>query len=129
MLLFIRIGRHHTIGRRGLCSFVLFFFSSRRRHTRCSRDWSSDVCSSDLQGNWTVYNTANGLPSNWINCLLETVDENGHHLIWAGTEGGLACFQDGVWRTYNTTSGLANNLVRSLLEVKSRGDTLWIGTS
>src|SRR5256884_4599089 len=32
-------------------SFVvfLFFFSSRRRHTRCSRDWSSDVCSSDLR--------------------------------------------------------------------------------
>src|SRR2546429_9831566 len=28
------------------CCF--FFFSSRRRHTRCSRDWSSDVCSSDL---------------------------------------------------------------------------------
>src|SRR6266511_5667534 len=26
----------------------LFFFSSRRRHTRFSRDWSSDVCSSDL---------------------------------------------------------------------------------
>src|SRR5205809_1822171 len=25
-----------------------FFFSSRRRHTRCRRDWSSDVCSSDL---------------------------------------------------------------------------------
>src|SRR5687768_18011403 len=29
-------------------SFYFFFFSSRRRHTRCSRDWSSDVCSSDL---------------------------------------------------------------------------------
>src|SRR5690554_3010144 len=28
---------------------VLFFFSSRRRHTRCGRDWSSDVCSSDLR--------------------------------------------------------------------------------
>src|SRR5256884_9365229 len=27
---------------------MIFFFSSRRRHTRCSRDWSSDVCSSDL---------------------------------------------------------------------------------
>src|SRR3712207_9297804 len=27
---------------------VLFFFSSRRRHTRYWRDWSSDVCSSDL---------------------------------------------------------------------------------
>src|SRR5215470_8075645 len=28
--------------------FPSFFFSSRRRHTRCYRDWSSDVCSSDL---------------------------------------------------------------------------------
>src|SRR5690606_40127540 len=27
---------------------IYFFFSSRRRHTRFSRDWSSDVCSSDL---------------------------------------------------------------------------------
>src|SRR2546429_3131306 len=37
----IEASRAH--GRLGL----LFFFSSRRRHTRCSRDWSSDVCSSD----------------------------------------------------------------------------------
>src|SRR5699024_12229533 len=29
-----------------ICFF--FFFSSRRRHTRSKRDWSSDVCSSDL---------------------------------------------------------------------------------
>src|SRR5437870_13576698 len=29
-------------------SFLFFFFSSRRRHTRWPRDWSSDVCSSDL---------------------------------------------------------------------------------
>src|SRR5208282_6631849 len=29
---------------------VRFFFSSRRRHTSCYRDWSSDVCSSDLLG-------------------------------------------------------------------------------
>src|SRR5690625_7777225 len=28
--------------------FLVFFFSSRRRHTRWPRDWSSDVCSSDL---------------------------------------------------------------------------------
>src|SRR5437870_9344500 len=33
-----------------LCvSVVVFFFSSRRRHTRWPRDWSSDVCSSDLR--------------------------------------------------------------------------------
>src|SRR5256884_1399514 len=31
-----------------LLATTCFFFSSRRRHTRCSRDWSSDVCSSDL---------------------------------------------------------------------------------
>src|SRR5699024_11779125 len=30
-------------------SISIFFFSSRRRHTRSKRDWSSDVCSSDLQ--------------------------------------------------------------------------------
>src|SRR5690606_39498542 len=36
-------------------TLVNFFFSSRRRHTRFSRDWSSDVCSSDLKKN-AVYN-------------------------------------------------------------------------
>src|SRR5438045_9794305 len=30
-------------------NFQTFFFSSRRRHTRCLSDWSSDVCSSDLK--------------------------------------------------------------------------------
>src|SRR2546422_1819057 len=37
---------------------IFFFFSSRRRHTRCSRDWSSDVCSSDLFS--AYYNEALG---------------------------------------------------------------------
>src|SRR5688500_20096580 len=32
-----------------LLSFCFFFFSSRRRHTRLQGDWSSDVCSSDLE--------------------------------------------------------------------------------
>src|SRR5262245_63281219 len=32
----------------GAMTQELFFFSSRRRHTRCLSDWSSDVCSSDL---------------------------------------------------------------------------------
>src|SRR5439155_10690211 len=41
---------------------VFFFFSSRRRHTRWPRDWSSDVCSSDLYasggtGTWPVEKT------------------------------------------------------------------------
>src|SRR5690554_7535464 len=37
-----------VVGRCVYSRFLLFFFSSRRRHTRCGRDWSSDVCSSDL---------------------------------------------------------------------------------
>src|SRR5216684_5222912 len=43
----------------GACVLFFFFFSSRRRHTRCSRDWSSDVCSSDLRcrdGGWNCGN-------------------------------------------------------------------------
>src|SRR2546421_2812428 len=34
--------------RRLVLFLLFFFFSSRRRHTRSDRDWSSDVCSSDL---------------------------------------------------------------------------------
>src|SRR6266496_61773 len=41
-------------------AIFFFFFSSRRRHTRSLRDWSSDVCSSDLvlgnlAGSWAAY--------------------------------------------------------------------------
>src|SRR5690606_40178774 len=36
-------------------SRIVFFVSSRRRHTSFSRDWSSDVCSSDLFGHATAY--------------------------------------------------------------------------
>src|SRR5438034_2671032 len=37
--------------------YVRFFFSHRRRHTRSLCDWSSDVCSSDLEDNlgWTFW--------------------------------------------------------------------------
>src|SRR5207249_8325371 len=40
-----------------------FFFSSRRRHTRSKRDWSSDVCSSDLremQAGWSLAGWSSG---------------------------------------------------------------------
>src|SRR5699024_8318386 len=38
--------------------FPFFFFSSRRRHTRSKRDWSSDVCSSDLRASIGLAATA-----------------------------------------------------------------------
>src|SRR5690606_40182355 len=40
-----------------------FFFSSRRRHTRFSRDWSSDVCSSDLSAKLVALGIDTVLPT------------------------------------------------------------------
>src|SRR2546430_1965608 len=42
--------RHHDYDQCFQSVQLLFFFSSRRRHTRFDCDWSSDVCSSDLLG-------------------------------------------------------------------------------
>src|SRR5690606_40016604 len=44
------------------------FFSSRRRHTRFSRDWSSDVCSSDLseQPGWQVHTSTAALTADQV---------------------------------------------------------------
>src|SRR3712207_7887022 len=41
---------------------MFFFFSSRRRHTRYWRDWSSDVCSSDLKVRLYIENAKTELP-------------------------------------------------------------------
>src|SRR5215510_13705620 len=48
-----------------------FFFSSRRRHTRWPRDWSSDVCSSDLLAP-AVSLAKEGLLVDWVFTLLVT---------------------------------------------------------
>src|SRR5258705_9060350 len=53
-----------------------FFFSSRRRHTRCLSDWSSDVCSSDLDLE-TEQGLADGPPGERERRPL--VDEGGDH--------------------------------------------------
>src|SRR5436305_15340295 len=44
-------------------SMTRFFFSSRRRHTRCGRDWSSDVCSSDLSTWLEILSASYVIPS------------------------------------------------------------------
>src|SRR6266702_4544561 len=46
----IGAGGKHIFYNVMVATFIAFFFSSRRRHTRWPRDWSSDVCSSDLSG-------------------------------------------------------------------------------
>src|SRR3712207_4400660 len=66
-----------------VCLLLFFFFSSRRRHTRYWRDWSSDVCSSDLgplgsahqsQAPYQAFRTADG----WITIGANTPN------TWAG---------------------------------------------
>src|SRR5206468_5255310 len=56
-----------------------FFFSSRRRHTRSDRDWSSDVCSSDLKKNElpvTIYSDSqyviNTVQKGWLKNWIRT---------------------------------------------------------
>src|SRR5205814_3947141 len=56
-----------------------FFFSSRRRHTRCLSDWSSDVCSSDL-------------PEEAMQGLSETEKDMVRHLDWKALQDYGASF-------------------------------------
>src|SRR5690349_23487974 len=73
-----------------------FFFSSRRRHTRSLRDWSSDVCSSDLDvgagrakafkqddGSWHI----EGVKRFITGAAQEDMSENIIHLVLARPEG------------------------------------------
>src|SRR5207302_7507256 len=64
-----------------------FFFSSRRRHTRFSRDWSSDVCSSDL-----VLDTADGsfLSTGRRRALLADLPLVSVPVLWDGPGSTLA---------------------------------------
>ncbi|HUA99245.1 MAG TPA: two-component regulator propeller domain-containing protein [Terracidiphilus sp.] len=68
------------------------------------------------------YTTANGLPDNHVYSVL--ADGN---RIWAGTDNGLALYEDGKWKTYTTKDGLAQRAVLSLALDKRTGD-VWAGT-
>src|SRR3989442_11947370 len=69
-----------------------FFFSSRRRHTRCGRDWSSDVCSSDLGcGTAPVYmrlNLGTAMPELYrIQGSKGVLEVAGHTLTFSPQDG------------------------------------------
>ena len=51
---------------------MFFFFSSRRRHTRSKRDWSSDVCSSDLTEEEITEDFTLDLPDGSVLTKVET---------------------------------------------------------
>src|SRR5436309_4775492 len=69
--------------------FFFFFFSSRRRHTRFSRDWSSDVCSSDLDNEY-------GFPVDDDDALFErlVLEINQAGLSWLTILKKRAAFRD-----------------------------------
>ena len=68
------------------------------------------------------FTTANGLPSNHVFAVLVDGDR-----IWAGTENGLAVYENHVWKVYTTADGLAHRAVISLALDKNTGD-VWAGT-
>src|SRR5216683_1516798 len=71
--------------------FLIFFFSSRRRHTRSDRDWSSDVCSSDLTERWRPL-LGSLLPEHEIRYWPEIGEWNAieYALVWQPEPGLLA---------------------------------------
>jgi ligand-binding sensor domain-containing protein len=68
------------------------------------------------------FTTASGLPNDHVYCVLVDGDR-----IWAGTEDGLAVYENHAWKTYNTKDGLAHRAVLSLALDKRTGD-VWAGT-
>jgi hypothetical protein len=68
------------------------------------------------------FTTANGLPDNHVYAVLVDGDR-----IWAGTENGLAVYENHEWKTYTTKDGLAHRAVLTLALDKRTGD-VWAGT-
>src|SRR5436853_4319061 len=75
----------------------MFFFSSRRRHTRCLSDWSSDVCSSDLGSDPSSMRTTARLQGDeWVLNGSKMWITNGGvadlAVVWARTDDGVRGF-------------------------------------
>src|SRR5687768_2849052 len=63
--------------------------SSRRRHTRCSRDWSSDVCSSDLKGHLMTPDQIPSESSPWVDAAKGWAAEKAEALVQQAVKIGL----------------------------------------
>ena len=72
---------------------------------------------------WTVFTTADGLPSDIISCIA--VDAENH--VWVGTDGdGVAMYNGSTWIKYNNTDGLCDN---GIFYIACDADTaIWFGS-
>jgi ligand-binding sensor domain-containing protein len=68
------------------------------------------------------FTSANGLPDDHVYSVLVDGDR-----IWAGTDNGLALYEEHKWKTYTTKDGLAHRAVLSLALDHNTGD-VWAGT-
>ena len=71
---------------------------------------------------WENFTTADGLPNNRVYSVC--VDGN---RVWAGTDNGLALFDNGKWKTFTTADGLSHRAVL-YLALDKRTHDLWIAT-
>src|SRR3712207_6609746 len=110
--------------RQSVCVWFFFFFSSRRRHTRYWRDWSSDVCSSDLTGAgprdplqlFEAADRALGVKPSWLLVVddLQWLDRTSvallHYVVRAAESTGLPLLLFGAGRVGATTVRLGESL-------------------
>ena len=68
------------------------------------------------------FTTANGLPNDHVYTVLVDGER-----VWAGTDNGLALYENDAWKVYTTADGLAHRAGISLALYKRTGD-VWAGT-
>src|SRR2546430_8080654 len=93
---------------------VLFFFSSRRRHTRFDCDWSSDVCSSDL-----ILNIDHPDIAEFIECKRKE-ERKAHVLIEQGYDSSIdgAAYSSIFFQNANHSVRVTDDFMRAVVEDK-----------
>src|SRR5699024_1667229 len=110
---------------------LCFFFSSRRRHTRSKRDWSSDVCSSDLLHHGAQQRSSVGSdllpfgPCAHTKIQSRMVSSISSRRELLARPGPMSRYKVSVsWRTFSRGGGTAPVRLRSTKLIPARGDTI-----
>jgi ligand-binding sensor domain-containing protein len=96
--------------------------SVNKKNTVMTNEVIEGAAAMQTYGNWKTFTKKDGLPSNKV----FSVKTDGAR-IWAGTDAGLALYEDGIWQTFTTEDGLPHNGVLSIDISLVTGD-LWVAT-